>query len=233
MAIPTRVQAASGVDTTFASSVTATFSNPNSTGNIILLAWEGDSATATNKANTPTDTAGNTYRRLTSAINSGSFDLEIWVAYNIKAQTSNAVTVTDTLGGADGTLIIEEWSGVNFVTSLDGSNSNTGNLSPLTSGNVTTLRPNDLLWVAGAEAVGANDLTAQSGYTNFTQTSTTFSNIGVCSQAVSAVGTYNGGFTSLVGVSWVCSMVALIAQDNNKSLGARLRPRPFSPGLAR
>lgn len=233
MANPTQIQAASGVDTTFASSVSATFANPNNGGNIILLAWEGDGATAINKANTPTDTAGNTYVRLLSAINSGSFDLEVWVAYNIKDKVGNVVTVTDTLAGADGTLIVEEWANATIKTTLLGSISNTGSVSPITSGNIVTVNPNVLLWVAAAEAVGASDLTAQTGFSNLTQTSTTFSNIGICSQVVNATGTYNGGFTSSVGVSWVCIMVALVAKDSNRKLGANLRPHPFSPGLAR
>lgn len=205
----TRKQVASGTDTTFASSVNATFASPLTNNSIILLAWEGDGATATNKANTPTDTAGNTYVRVLSKLVSATFDLEIWYALNTHTTASNKVTVTDTLAGADGTLIIEEWTANATSSPTDGSNSNSGTISPLTAGAIATTNANDLIWVAGCEAVGANDLTAATGYSNLTQTHTTFTNIGICSQVVSSTSSYNGGFTSSTGVSWACGAVAI------------------------
>jgi hypothetical protein len=233
MASAKRIQSVTGANTTFASSVSATFTSPNDNGNIILLAWEGDSAAGTNTANTPTDTAGNTYKRLISTAIAATFDLEIWVAYNIKPKAGNVVTVTDTNAGVDSLLIAEEWSGATMVTALDGSSGTTGSGSPLTSGNIITSAPNVLLWVAGVEAIGANDLTASTGYSGLNQTSTTFSNLGVCSQVTTSPSTYNGGFTSIVTAQWVCTMVALVCQDSNRNLGAKLRPHPFSPGMAR
>lgn len=205
----TLLQTKTGVDTTFASSVASTaFANPLTNGSIILVAWEGDAATAANSANTPTDTAGNTYVRVISKLVTATFDLEIWYALNTHTTASNVVTITDTIGGSDGIIIVEEWSGNVSSSPTDGSSSNSGTTSPLTAGNIATTHSNDLIWVAGVEAVAANDLTAASGYSNLTQTSTAFSNLGICSQ-VGAAGSYNGGFTSSVGVSWACAAVAI------------------------
>ena len=191
-----REQSATGVNTSFASTVTATFSNTLQIGSLIILAWEGDSATATNKANTPTDTAGNTYVRAVSVVSSAVFDLEIWYAINQKAQASNAVTVTDSLAGVDSTLVIEEWTGADSVTVLDKSSSATGSSTALDSGNMVTLQPDLILWGAGAAAVGSSQLTVGAGYSNLTQTATTFSNIACESQVVAATGQYKATFGS-------------------------------------
>jgi hypothetical protein len=203
-----RIQAASGTDTTFASSVSATFASANMAGNTILLAWEGDTG-AVNAANTPTDTAGNTYTRLISKSVAATFDLEIWIATNIKYKVGNVVTVTDTIGGSDGALIVEEWAGGSLLPVVDGSSSNSGTGSPLTSGAFTPATDTILLWVAGAESVGASDLTAAAGYSNLTQVATAFSNLGICSQVVTVPASQNGGFTSIVSVSWACAMVGI------------------------
>lgn len=207
-----RVQSASGLDTTFASSVGATFVSPNSAGNCIMLAWEGDAATAINKANTPTDTGGNTYTRLLSTFLSGVFDLEIWVALNVAAKTGNVVTVTDTLGGADGIVIIEEFSGVATAAAVDVTGvGTTGTSTALDSGPLTTLNANDLLWGAGAIAAGANDASLGAGYSNLTQNHTTFSNLATESQIVAATGTSHGLMTSSASLSWAMGLVALKA----------------------
>lgn len=204
----TRIQAISGTDTTFASSVNVTFATPNTAHNSILLAWEGDTG-ALNSGNTPTDTAGNTYTRLKAVSVAATFELEIWIAVDIKNKVGNVVTVTDTIGGSDGILIVEEWGGTSLLAVADGSSTNTGNTSPLTAGSFTPATDDVLIWVAGVESVGASDLTAAAGYSNLTQNATTFSNLGICSKVISASSVQNGGFTSLVGVSWACAAVGI------------------------
>lgn len=207
----TRIQAKSGLNTTFASSVASTaFTSPLTNGSIIMVTVEADAGTA-NSINTPTDTAGNTYTRQKAVNVVATFELEIWTAQNTHTTASNVVTATDTNGGVDSIIIVEEWTGQATTTFTDGTSSNTGSLSPLTAGNIVTTNANDFIWVAGVEAVGASDLTAAAGYSNLTQANTTFSNLGICSQIVAATGTYNGGFTSSVGVSWACASIAIKA----------------------
>lgn len=202
------LQTKTGLNTTFASSVASTaFANALTNGSIILVAWEGD-AVAANGASTPTDTAGNTYVRVFSKAVAATFDLEIWYALNTHTTASNVVTITDNGGGVDSIIIVEEWSGNVSSSPTDGSSSNSGSLSPLTAGAFTTTHSNDLIWVAGVEAVNASDLTAGAGYTNLTQANTAFSNLGICSQ-VGPIASYNGTFTSTVGVSWACGAVAI------------------------
>lgn len=206
-----RLQATSGVDTTFASSVNATFASPLTSGSIILLAWEGDVGAA-NSANTPTDTAGNTYVRVLSNSVLSTFDLEIWYALNTHTTASNKVTVTDTIGGSDGILVIEEWSGAATSSPTDGSASAgdaTGLSSTPNSGSFSTANAADLIWTAAAITLGANDLSAGTGYSNLTQNHTTFSNLGIASKVVAATGSYAGAFTSSAVGSWACGAVAI------------------------
>lgn len=219
------IQSATGTDTTFASSVSATFPLGNAGGNTILLAWEGDTGTA-GSANTPTDTAGNTYTRLLTRSLASAFDLEIWVAYGINAGP-NTVTVTDTIGGSDGILIVQEWAGLTRAT--DGSASATGSSSTLSAGAFTTTQPSDLIWAAGVENVAANDLTPAAGYRNAAQAHTAFSNLSVGGQ-VGPPGSYNGGFTSSVSpAGWVTAAVALVVTPS----ATASRPKPsVARGLA-
>lgn len=206
-----RVQAKTGLNTTFASDVSSTaFASPLSNPSIIMVAWEGD-AVAANGANTPTDTAGNTYVRILSKAVAATFDLEIWYALNTHTTASNIVRITDNGGGVDSIIAVEEWTGNKTSAPTDGSSSNSGSISPLTAGAFSSTHSNDLIFVGGVEAVGASDLTAGAGYSNLSQANTTFSNLGICSQ-VGAAGSYNGTFTSSVGVSWACGAGAI--QDN-------------------
>lgn len=219
MALAQAQAAKTGLNTIFASSVSSTaLASPLTNGSIIMVAWEGD-AVAANGANTPTDTAGNTYVRVLSKAVAATFDLEIWYALNTHTTAANVVTITDTGGGVDSIIIVEEWIGNKSSTPTDGSSSNSGSLSPLTAGAFSTTHTNDLIWVAGVEAVAASDLTAGAGYSNLTQANTAFSNLGICSQ-VGAAGSYNGTFTSSVGVSWACGAVAI--QDSTGGITVKL-----------
>lgn len=200
-------QVKTGVNTTFASSVSSTaFANALTNGSLIVVWWEGD-AVALNGANAPTDTALNVYTRAGSVAVAATFDLECWYTINTHTTAANIVTVTDNGGGVDSIVIVQEWTGNKSSAPIDGSSTNTGTLSPLTSGSFSTTHNNDLISVGGVEAVAASDLTAGAGYTNLTQANTAFSNLGTCSQ-VGGIAAYNGTFTSSVGVSWACAAIA-------------------------
>jgi hypothetical protein len=214
-ATPTRVQFASGLNTTFASSVSATFGSQNQPGNAILLAVEFD-AGAANSGNTPTDTAGNKYFRLATARVAATFELEIWMATNILQKTGNVVTVTDTNAGVDSIVCVEEWSG---VTSADlySSATNTGSSTTLSTSNLATTGVPTLLWVAGVSAVGTSTMVLGSGYSNLGQNNTTFSNLGIESQVSSNGGSFTTGFTN-TSASWACIAIALLGGFSNHTL---------------
>lgn len=202
----TRVQAATAKNTTFASVVTTT-GITTTAGHIVMVCAEADTVAA--NGITITDSKANTWTRVISKSVVATFDLEIWYSILTSAGASHTFTATDNGGGVDSIIIVEEWSGQAASAPTDGSSSNSGTGSPLTAGTITTTNANDLIWVAGAQAVGALDLTASTGYSNLTQNSTTFSNLGICSQVVSATGSYNGGFTSTVSVNWAAGAVAI------------------------
>jgi hypothetical protein len=209
-----RQQAASGVDSAFNSTVSATFGAALTNGSIILVAWEGDDPTANNSANTPTDTAGNTYVKVLAEFQSGSFELDIWYALNTHTTASNKVTITDTLGGSDGIIIIEEWTGQAASSPVDVSNFASvasGSVSPFTTANLVTTNANDLIWVACVNDDGGNYLALGSGFTNLTQNYTAFSNLGINSMVVSSTGTYTGVMTGTTNGSTIIIAVAIKA----------------------
>jgi hypothetical protein len=235
-AVPQQVQAASGINTTFLSSVSATFGSPNSVGNMILVAWEGDEVTA-NGGNTPTDTAGNTYVRLASVNIALDHELEVWVCYNCKQKAGNVVTVTDTGGGVNSIVIVEEWIGVSTLALIDQTAGASGNGTALSSGaTATTTNERDLLWVAGNVDVptGSNVLSLGTNFSNLTQNTTPgFSCLGIESRVVNGRAAYTGLFTSSISQSWSCIIVAMRAASAAPSFKNNLRPRIFSPGNAR
>lgn len=204
-------QTATGTDTTFASSVNATFGSALTNPSIILLAIEVDTG-AQNSANTPTDTAGNTYVRVLSTSLSATFDLEIWYALNTHTTASNKVTVTDSAGGADGILIVEEWTGNVTSSPVDQSQSssdNSGATTPTSTATPSTTDANDLIWGAAVGSNGANDMSLGAGYSNLTQTHTSFSNLAIESKTVAATGTQTATFGMSPLGSWVCGVVCI------------------------
>lgn len=200
----TRVQAASALNTGFASSVAVTIT-PTS-GNILLAAIEADTVAA--NGITVTDNHSNTWTRIRSISVASTFDLEIWWA-KATTSTSTTVTATDNGGGVDSIICIEEWSGSAVTSPTDGSNTGSGVGTALADAGYTTTNANDLIWCAGVVALGANDLSAGSGFSNLTQNHTTFSNLGICSKVVSSTGSYAGSLTSSGSASWGAASVAI------------------------
>lgn len=195
------LQVAKGANTTFVSTVTATFANPLTPGSVLLLAWEGDTG-GSNSANTPTDTAGHTFTRDISTVRAATFDQEVWHASNSGSQVANAVTVTDTIGGVDSLLIVEEWSGIQAVTDLTGTG-NGATASTFSTSSWSTTNANDLIWgaVAGAFGAGSPVMVAGAGYTNLSQNFTNFTTLATESKVVAATGSQTVTFTVSTGVS--------------------------------
>lgn len=207
-----RVQATTGKNTTFASSVATTaFASPLTNGSLIFVCAEFDGVTTWNTGNTPTDTAGNTYVRITDTLQSGVFDSMSWYALNTHTTASDVITITDKGGGVDSTSAAEEWTGLQAATPIDKTASSTGVSTALNSGNITPVNSGDLIMGCGAAAISGNHLSLAGSYTNLNQTSTTFSNIGDATQVQAVAAAIAGTLTVSSSVSWNMAVVSFIA----------------------
>lgn len=207
-----RVQATTGKNTTFASSVASTaMASPLTNGSLIIVCAEFDGVATWNTGNTPTDTAGNTYVRVTDTLNSGVFDSMSWYALNTHTTASDVITITDKGGGVDSTMTAEEWTGLASSLPVDKTASTTGVSTALNSGNITPVNSGDLIFGCGAAAISGNHLSLAGSYTNLNQTSTTFSNVGDATQIQAAAAAIAGTLTVSSSVSWNMAVLSFIA----------------------
>lgn len=212
----TRIQVTSGSNTSFSSTVTTSAFGSNTTvGNILIAVCEAD-VTSTNGC-TVTDNKGNSWTRILSQAPSTVFDMEMWYTVITSGGSSHTVTMTDTGGGVDSNLIVEEWSG-NANTPFDVSASAqdvTGISTAPNSGATASTALTDELVIGGTAVAGAPTLTLGSGYTNLTRVATTFTALGFESKVVSATGAQTATFTAGAAGSWACG----VATFKNTSAG--------------
>src|SRR5262249_28604340 len=132
------------------SRLTAAFSSPNGTGNLIVayVVWDNSSPV------TISDSAGNVYL---SAVGPTKFsgdraNSQIFYAKNIRGGTTpNSVTATfSSATSSYGILYIHEYSGADPNQPLDAVSAGTGSSSSMNSGSLVTSSANDLLF-AGSE----------------------------------------------------------------------------------
>lgn len=196
-----RVQSKSGAQQTFLSDVsTAAFSSPLTNPSLIVVSWYGDLTTTT--ANTPTDTAGNTYVRAVNysgGVNIGA-KVEVWYAKNTHTTASNVVRVTDNGAGVNSMVIAEEWTGADTSVPFDKS-ANAQDGAPSTaidSGATATLsQANEMVMVTAVANLGSSQLSLGSGYTNLTQTFVNSpNNMGIASKVVAATTAVHGLMTT-------------------------------------
>lgn len=144
-----------------ATSFSATFASPTTSGNAIILGVTFGNVSPTITA---TDSLGNTYvqavRTYDSSHRQGS---AILYATNIKGGSSTTVTVKFSSPVAYLALGIHEYNG---VTALDASTGTMGKGSTLSSGTVTTTASGDLVFGCGVEdSTGNSDVfTAGTGF---------------------------------------------------------------------
>ncbi len=194
-----RQQSSSGTQSTFASTVSSTaFGSPLSNPSLIVVSFVADLNTTS--ANTPTDTAGNTYVRATQfqdAAFTGS-DIEVWYAKNTHTTASNVVTVTDNGGGVNSAVVVEEWTGADTTAPFDKTAQASGSGTAIDSGATATLsQANEMVMVTAVAILNANQLSLATGFTNLTQTHTTTpENLGIASKVVSATTAVNGLMTT-------------------------------------
>lgn len=199
-----RVGVHTGTNTIFGSSVT-TASWTSTSGNILVAGIEAD-VVALNGI-TVTDNKGNTWNRVISTSLASTFDLEIWVAYNITGGATHTVTATDNGGGVDSLIIVEEWSGAALAAALDKSAGATGLASTaLNSGATAATTQADELVVGVGVASGNVTMTAGASYSNLTKINTTFSTLAFETKVVSATGAQTADMTSGTAGSWACEV---------------------------
>lgn len=201
-----QLQSTSGVNNTFASTVNATFGIALTPGSKIIVSFNADLTTT--RANTPTDTAGNTYVRVTQTsvgVTIGE-DAEVWYADNTSSTASNKVTVTDNGAGVDSGIIIEEWSGLtagNADQSTAAQDSAPG--TAMDSGATGTLaQANEVIITHAWNNLNSNSMSLTSPYTGLTQNHTTSpTGMGTSSQVVASTASVHGLMTT-VSSDWLC-----------------------------
>lgn len=199
-----RVGVHTGTNTTFASTV-ATASWTSTSGNILIGIAEAD--TVGLNGITFTDNKGNSWSRVRSDTAVSTFDLEMWVSYNITGGAGHIVTATDTGGGVDSLIIVEEWSGAATASALDKTTGTTGLASTALNSTATAATAqNDELIIGGGAASGNVTMTAGAGYTNLTKVNTTFSTLAFESQVVATTGAQTATMTSGTAGTWACQV---------------------------
>src|SRR5579872_170682 len=185
------------------------FSSPNTAGDLIVLGLTWFPSTLT--VSSIVDTQGNSYVSVGPPVIMSGEAQQIWYAKNING---GANTVTTTMSGSfsqSSDMVMAEYSGVNTVSPLDVTSSNSGtNGSVADSGSKATNFSNELIYGYGSWN-GIGGLSAGSGFTSHT--------FGVLStqedKAVGPIGTYSA--TSSIGgiptFTWIMSMATFKLTD--------------------
>jgi hypothetical protein len=148
---PTFVQVNSGPSTIQASnsSVAVSYLNPQTAGNLNLVAvgW-GDT---TSSISSITDTRGNTYTPAVGPTKGTGLQQSVYYAKNIVGG-SNTVTVKFNQAAAYPDVRIVEYSGLDPTSPLDVTKAGTGTGPAANSGSATTTSSNELIFGAGTSA---------------------------------------------------------------------------------
>ena len=218
-----RVGVHTGTNTTFASTVT-TASWTSTAGNILIAIAEADTVAA--NGITFTGNNSTSWTRVISTSLASTFDLEVWVAYNIAGGAGQTVTATDTGGGVDSLIIVEEWSGAALTSAADKSAGATGLASSAANSGASAATTQAHEVVIGAVAASGNQtFTPGASYSNWNKVNTTFSSLFFESKIVAATGAQTADATISAGVSWVCQVAtfkqaaaAVVASGNTMLL---------------
>jgi hypothetical protein len=179
-------------------SVSVTFSSPNTAGNFIIVLCSIGSG---GSPHTMSDTAGNTYTAAVTAYAGQT----IYYAQNINASASNTVTFTD-LSSDYLVLCVAEFSGLPTTGNpVDGSTLTTTGTSTSPSGNLTTSAANDVIFGTITGGAGLGKGSAYTLLMNFN-----FGGQIAEYQIPSSTGTIPVTFTSASG-TWYIAAVAFLA----------------------
>jgi chitodextrinase len=194
---PAFVQAAA-IQVTSGASVSATFANPNTSGNLIAayVVWDNSGAV------TLSDSLGNTY---VSAVGPTKYsgdkaNAQIFYAKNIAGGTNTLKATFAAAVTSYGILYIHEYSGISQTNPVDVTAASSGSAASMNSGSAATTSAVDLLFGAGE----SNNTVTNPG-AGYTARSTAYGNI-TEDRIVTATGSYSASATQ-DGSAWVMQMV--------------------------
>lgn len=131
--------------TTSLAATAVTTAIATTTGDVLLCGIEGQS----NTISSVTDTAGNTYLAAVSDYVFSNNRLSIWYAYNITGNASNVTTVTYSSAQTYESVACYEFSGFGASDPLDGTATNNGSGTSVTSGSVSVTGSEDVIFAFG------------------------------------------------------------------------------------
>ena len=183
-AAPAFIQANKGGSAS-TSSLSLAFTSNNTAGNLIIV-YADISGTSGASVSTVSDARGNTYTSAVGPISNGTdYQFQVWYAKNIPGG-SNTVTITYSIAVTND-VGIAEYSGLDTVSPLDVSASNTGNSATCSTGTTAASTAASELVVANCSAFNGASYGAVSGYT--LETTGTGSFIALYNKIVSSTGT--------------------------------------------
>ncbi|MBX4191247.1 MAG: fibronectin type III domain-containing protein [Candidatus Doudnabacteria bacterium] len=200
----TRVNTVTNHLVTTGSTVSTSATN-HTTGNAIVMSIGWEDVNRTNAQITISDTAGNTYTKLTQSIEDGAHGL---VAYscNITGNANNVVTINFGVNVPSRFIFVAQYSGLATSNCLDQQNINTIGSSPstnLTTQSITTTQANELIFI-GIKTYDSTSYNPGTGYTEI-------HDIGDSSTVVERIVSSTGTFSSLVTSSISTNFSATIA----------------------
>lgn len=211
---------------------TGAFAANTSTGNTIVIAV-GDDSGSTNQVTVITDSAGNSYTRVTSV--ASTLSLSIWYCSNIKGGTTPTISVTYlSVSITNVSVTAQEFTGVwiNSVANDKFASATGASTAPLSAATAITTRESELVvgclgytGAAGVATLGAGFSSLGNEVTNVTIRTAQESKV------VAQSGAYTAGFT-IPSAAWLCGVATFYGgfpSFKQKSM----RPAPFKPGLAR
>jgi hypothetical protein len=209
-----RVQGTVGTTgNTFPTSLsTSNFGSSVTGGNAILVAvlLDGESST---QAITVTDTQSNAYSRIATVLQSGTDQVDVWLATNVTGGSSFHVTV-NSINNTTTAIIAEEWNGISPIapaSTVDQSTTNSASSSSAMSVGPTSATTNavDVVWLAFGATGSTTTSTTASGFSNPTKEISNPSALFVQSMVTAATGTQSGATTLSASVNWEGIIIAI------------------------
>ena len=198
-------------NTNYATSIAAPAVN-HTAGNLIVVIATSGYGDTTNITQI-TDTAGNTYVRITGAYDSSNTNnIEIWYAKNITGNANNIVTILYNLSRGKRSIHVLQYSGCDTTAPLDQSAVGTGPSSTtVITADITTTTADEVL-VAGDVLSIPQTHTAGAGYTIRTIYGGSEPSKGDTEdKIVSSIGTYNASYSLGANAGWAIVMATFKA----------------------
>lgn len=172
---------------------------------VVSVIWDNTSPVSL------TDSRGNAYAAATTrATWSNGWSAQTFYATNIAAGTNTVSTTFSTTIQSFGIVQAHEYAGVDRISPVDGTASQTGTGTTMNSGPVTTTGPNDLLFAATASVGHVKSVGA--GYTGRLNTSGNRT----MDRIAATPGTYNAAANNSGG-AWVIQLTAFKADTTDTS----------------